>query len=75
MRKVRLLFDTVEELYKNEKAKAVFKKFFGDMADNPRFKPMSTVFTIEGMSKRSAFNIPKELLGVINKELNIISKE
>ncbi|WP_326512875.1 glycoside hydrolase family 2 protein [Clostridium intestinale] len=68
------VFDTVEELCKNEKAKAVFKKFFGDMADSPRFKLMSAVFTIEGMSKRSAFNIPKELLGVINNELNIIPK-
>lgn len=69
------IFDTVEELYENEQAKAVFKKFFGDMAEQPRFQMMKGVFTIEGMSKRSMFRIPKELLGVINKELNVIPKK
>lgn len=69
------IFDTVEELYKNEDAKAVFKKFFGDLAETPRFQVMKGVFTIEGMSKRSMFKIPKELLGVINKELNVIPKK
>ncbi|MCM8712003.1 beta-galactosidase [Clostridium sp. SYSU_GA19001] len=68
------IYDTVEKLYENEKAKAVFKKFFGDLAEEPRFQVMKGIFTIEGMSKRSMFNIPKELLGVINKELNVIPK-
>lgn len=69
------IFDTVEELYKNEQAKAVFKKFFGEIAEEPRFQVMKGIFTIEGMSKRSMFKIPKELLGVINKELNVIPKK
>lgn len=68
------IFDTVEELYGNEQAKEVFKKFFGDMAEAPRFQIMKGIFTIEGMSKRSMFRIPKELLGVINNELNVIPK-
>jgi beta-galactosidase len=68
------IFDTVEELYGNEQAKEVFKKFFGDMAETPKFQIMKGIFTIEGMSKRSMFRIPKELLGVINNELNVIPK-
>jgi beta-galactosidase len=69
------IFDTVEELYENEQAKAVFKKFFGEVAEEPRFQVMKGIFTIEGMSKRSMFKIPKELLGVINNELNVIPKK
>jgi beta-galactosidase len=69
------IFDTIEELYKNEQSKAVFKKFFGEVAEQPRFQMMKGIFTIEGMSKRSMFNVPKELLGVINKELNVIPKK
>jgi beta-galactosidase len=69
------IFDTVEELYENEQAKEVFKKFFGDIAETPKFQVMKGIFTIEGMSKRSMFKIPKELLGVINKELNVIAKK
>ncbi|MFW2491224.1 glycoside hydrolase family 2 protein [Clostridium chromiireducens] len=68
-------FDTIEELYKNEEAKAVFKKYFGDIAESAQFKVMMGLMTIDSMSKRSRFNIPKELLSVINKELNIIPKK
>ncbi|BCJ93255.1 beta-galactosidase [Anaerocolumna cellulosilytica] len=67
-------FDTIEELYKNEEAKAVFKKYFGDLAENPQMATMRGLMTIDSMSKRSRFNIPKELLSVINKELNVIEK-
>lgn len=69
------IHDTIEELYENEQAKEVFKKYFGKMAEEPRFKLMKGLFTIESMSKRSMFKIPKELLGVINKELNVIPKK
>jgi len=68
-------FDTIEELYKNEQAKAVFKKYFGDVAESQQFKVMRGLMTINSMSKRSRFNIPKELLSVINKELNVIPKK
>lgn len=68
-------FDTIEELYRSEDAKAVFKKFFGDAAEHPRFAPMKGVMSIEKMSKISNFNIPKELLSLINKELNVIQKD
>ncbi|MGO4548249.1 glycoside hydrolase family 2 protein [Paenibacillus sp. 2TAB23] len=67
-------FDTVEELCLNEEAKAVFEKYFGNMADNPQFAAMKAVMSIEKLSKISMLKIPKELLSVINKELNIIKK-
>lgn len=67
-------FDTLDELYKNEEAKAVFKKYFGDIAESDQMSAMRGLMTIDSMSKRSRFNIPKELLSVINKELNIIPK-
>ncbi|GFP74666.1 glycoside hydrolase family 2 protein [Clostridium fungisolvens] len=69
------IYDSVEKLYENEQAKAVFKKFFGETAEEPRFKVMMGLISIEGMSKRSMFRIPKELLGGINNELNVIPKE
>ncbi len=68
-------FDTIEEFYKNEQAKAVFKKYFGDVAETQPFQVMRGLMTIDSMSKRSRFNIPKELLSVINKELNVIPKK
>lgn len=68
-------FDTIEELYKNQQAKAIFKKYFGDIAESQQFKVMMGLMTIDSMSKRSRFNIPKELLTVINTELNVIPKE
>ncbi|MDF2884842.1 MAG: beta-galactosidase, partial [Clostridiaceae bacterium] len=40
-----------------------------------QFKVMMGLMTIDSMSKRSRFNIPKELLTVINTELNIIPKK
>ncbi|MBM7541092.1 glycoside hydrolase family 2 protein [Amphibacillus cookii] len=66
------IFDTIEDLYKNQKAKAVFKKYFGDIMENDTMRLMTGLMTIESMSKRSRFKIPKELLGVINSELNVI---
>lgn len=68
-------FDTIEELYKDEQAKAIFKKYFGDIAESQQFKVMMGLMTIDSMSKRSRFNIPKELLTVINTELNVIQKK
>lgn len=67
-------FDTIEELFKNEKAKAVFVKYFKDVADNPQIQAMKGLMTIDSMSKRSRFRMPKELLTIINKELNEIKK-
>ncbi|MFS0724302.1 glycoside hydrolase family 2 TIM barrel-domain containing protein [Paenibacillus sp. 1P07SE] len=66
--------DTIEALYENEQAKAVFKKYFGEAAEHPRFAAMKGVMSIEKMSKISAFNIPKELLSLIDSELNTIGK-
>jgi len=68
-------FDTIEKLYENENAKEVFRKYFGDLSETPQFKVMKGLMTIDSMSKRSRFNIPKELLSAINKELNIVPKK
>lgn len=67
-------FDTIKDLFDNEEAKAVFEKYFGNTAESPRFQSMMEITTIEGMSKVSFFGIPKELLPVINKDLNRIPK-
>jgi beta-galactosidase len=67
-------FDTVEEIYRNDDARVVFEKYFGKMAEDPRFAPMRGVMSIEKMSGISALKIPKELLSVINAELNQIKK-
>lgn len=68
-------FDTIEDLFKDKQAKAIFEKYFGDTAKSQYFQAMMGVITIDGMSKRSRFNMPKELLTVINTELNIIPKK
>jgi beta-galactosidase len=68
-------FDTIKELYEIEEAKAVFKKFFGDTAEHPKYKTVMMMTSIDAMSKISRFNIPKELLTIINRELNVIAKK
>ena len=45
------------------------------MAEHPRLKAMMGVTSIDRMSKITQLNIPKEILPVINKELNIIPKK
>ena len=67
-------FDTIEDLFRHKDAKAVFEKFFGQAAEDPRFSAMKGVMSIEKMSEISAFNIPKKLLSLINMELNNIKK-
>lgn len=66
--------DTIDELYRNSQAREIFEKYFGNMAENPRFVPMTSVMSIVKMSKISALKIPKELVAVINDELNKIKK-
>ncbi|MDQ0914674.1 glycoside hydrolase family 2 protein [Paenibacillus sp. V4I5] len=67
-------FDTIEDFYANEEAKAVYLKYFGDMTNNPFFEVMRGVMSIQKMSQLVQFNIVPELLVVINKELNVIKK-
>ena len=66
--------DTIAELYENQEAKAVFEKYFSQLVDHEKFKAMMSVMSIDAMSKLSHFRVPKELLLVINKELNAIKK-
>lgn len=68
------IYDTIENIYQSEEAKAVFKKYFGEMAENKRFQMMKGLVTLEDMSESSIFQIPKELLSLVNSELNIIPK-
>lgn len=67
-------FDTIQKIYENPQAKEVFIKYFGTMAETPKLQAMIGLMSIESMSKLSSFNIPRELVHVINKELNRISK-
>lgn len=66
--------DTVGQLMENEMAKEVFNKYFEGFAQHPKFKTMLMAMSIEKMATISQLNIPKELLGVINGELNSIRK-
>lgn len=66
--------DTIADLYENEEAKAIFNKYFSHITGSPRFESMMNTMSIESMSKISFFKIPKELVLVINKELNVIKK-
>ena len=66
--------DTIAELYENEESKAIFNKYFSHITSSPRFKSMMNTMSVESMSKISFFKIPKELVLVINKELNSIKK-
>lgn len=66
--------DTISDLYKNEKSREIFKKYFSHICESARFKSSINVMSIDSMSKISFFKIPKELLIVINKELNSIKK-
>jgi beta-galactosidase len=67
-------FDVIKELYENEAAKAIFLKYFAHLADSPRMQEMMGVTSIDRMAKISQLNIPKEILPVINRELNEIPK-
>ncbi|MBD2869096.1 glycoside hydrolase family 2 protein [Paenibacillus arenilitoris] len=67
-------FDTIEDLLSNEKAREVYQKYFGERTDNPFFEVMKSVMSIEKMAQLAHFNIPPELLAVINRELNVIRK-
>ncbi|MGM0883400.1 MAG: beta-galactosidase trimerization domain-containing protein [Bacillota bacterium] len=67
-------FDTIEDFYRNEAAKAVFLKYFGQFTNSPFFEMTMGVMSIEKMSQLTFYNIPPELLAVINKELNVIPK-
>jgi beta-galactosidase len=67
-------FDTIEALYSNEAAKAVFLKYFGHVTNHPFFEVTIGVMSIEKMAQLEFYHIPPELLPVINKELNAICK-
>lgn len=68
------IYDTIEQLYRNEAAKAVFLKYFAHVTDNPFFEVTQGVMSIEKMSQLVFYGIPPELLPVINRELNRIAK-
>ncbi|HZG74427.1 MAG TPA: glycoside hydrolase family 2 TIM barrel-domain containing protein [Paenibacillus sp.] len=67
-------FDTIEELYRDEAAKAVFLKYFKHVTGNPFFEVTMNVMSIEKMAQLEFYRIVPELLIAINKELNAIPK-
>ncbi|SDD04491.1 beta-galactosidase [Paenibacillus sp. UNCCL117] len=68
------IYDTIEDLYSHAEAKAVFLKYFGHTTNNPFFEVTQGVMSIEKMSQLAFYEIPAELLPVIQNELNIIRK-
>ncbi|MFC0215999.1 glycoside hydrolase family 2 protein [Paenibacillus chartarius] len=69
------IYDTIEDLYGNDAAKAVFLKYFAHVTSNPFFEVTQGVMSIEKMSQLVFYGIPPELLPVINRELSAIKKE
>ncbi len=67
-------FDTIDDLFKDETAKSVFLKYFGQFTANPFFEATMNVMSIQKMSQLAFYNIPPELLTVIDRELNVIPK-
>jgi hypothetical protein len=64
--------DTIENLYVNNQAKAILEEFFHELHEAPYFEGMKSMFTIEKLAIKSMFQMPLELLGIINNQLNVI---
>lgn len=69
------VYDTIEVLYHNCRAKKIFEKYFAEAIKLPYFENMKSMFTVERLAKKSMFQMPVEMLGIINNELNTIHKE
>ena len=67
------IFDAVEEICRSESGKAVLKKYFGEALESPQLERMKKLMTVESMS--SLLAVPREVLGVINNDLNVIPKK
>ncbi|MDQ1914126.1 glycoside hydrolase family 2 TIM barrel-domain containing protein [Paenibacillus sp. GD4] len=67
-------YDTIEDLYHSEAAKAVFLKYFEHVTQGPRFESSMDIMSIQKMAQLVFYQIPPELLKVIDKELNAIPK-
>ena len=65
--------DKLGEIMKHPKGEAIILKYFGEMVDHPKFAMMK-VMTLDAMSKLKNLGIPKELILVINRELQQIKK-
>lgn len=66
--------DKIGTLLKNEQTKAVLKKYFGRMLEDPRAAMMESM-TIDAMSKLKNLGMPQGMLTVLNRELNVIKKD
>lgn len=68
-------FDTIGDLMNNEQTADILQKYFGTMFESERFSDMKELATLESLAKLRNLNIPKELLTVMNKELNTVTKD
>ena len=65
--------DKLGDIMKNPDGEKIVLKYFGEMKDHPKFGMMK-VMTLDAMGKLKNLGIPKELILVINKELQKIKK-
>lgn len=65
--------DKLGDIMKNPDGEKIVLKYFGEMKDHPKFGMMK-VMTLDAMGKLKNLGIPKELILVINKELQKIRK-
>lgn len=65
--------DKLGDIMKNPSGEKIVLKYFGEMKDHPKFGMMK-VMTLDAMGKLKNLGIPKELILVINKELQKIKK-
>lgn len=64
---------TFREIFDNEEAKAVFKKYFGNMDENPMFA-MTLGMTVDNIAPMAREIYTDKMMYILNKELTKIKK-
>ena len=65
--------DTLECLMENEEAKVIIEKYLEVLLKDPRLTRAKKM-TVDALSKLSGLGMPKELVPVMNRELNKMKK-
>ena len=65
--------DKIGDIMKNPEGEKIISKYFGEMVEHPKFGMMK-MMTLDAVGKLKNLGIPKELIDLINTELNTITK-
>ena len=63
----------IGDIMKNPEGEKNHFKYFGEMVEHPKFGMMK-MMTLDAVGKLKNLGIPKELIDLINTELNTITK-